>query len=88
MYQKPLVTIELDEYLAMQKYIKVLEGIDNPFKTALETFIATFYSRVHPSPSIYNLQDISLTVIKDILDDNNLIAIVTDDKVLVSIKQK
>lgn len=47
-YQKPLVTIELDEYNKMLKYIKLLdESIGEncePYKKALQKIINTFSS--------------------------------------------
>ncbi len=51
-YKKPLVTIELAEYNALQKYIEKLESNyygDNPYKNALEDVIQFIFNGKLPS---------------------------------------
>ena len=46
-YKKPLVTIELAEYNALQKYVEKLESNyygDNPYKNALEEIIQFIFN--------------------------------------------
>lgn len=56
-YQKPLVTIELDEYLMYRKYMKSLEECltddKNPFRLALTRILEELLKTNRPAPPNY-----------------------------------
>lgn len=78
-YQKPLVTIELDEYNKMLEYIKLLdESIGEncePYKKALQKIINVFSSYNHNFTQIQysvNMTDTMRGIIMSALSENNI----------------
>ena len=72
-YQKPLVTIELDEYNKMLKYIALLdESIgDNPYKSALENIVREIFLNPQLNYAPMPLLSIRDSIIK-YFNDNKL----------------
>lgn len=70
---KPVVTIELAEYNALQKYIERLESNyygDNPYKTALEDIIHFLFNGQQPDSFLTTKG--GLASIQMIMSRNNL----------------